>query len=406
MKYILLVSVVFLVGLGIIQAKKEREIFNPILLFSAPILISIIVNLVFYDQRYAIDYYTYFVYFASMMALSLGLFIGRYTKFQIRMPNNDVANINTAKLFWVIMIFASIFAIIQIYKGYTSDIYGTGIKYLFNNVRYYTSYISGNNFLSKYGIVFADVLMIYYLYTYCILGEQDKKNKKSMIFAIFFYCLFTATQFNRTNLLYLCLIFAFFIVKKKRKKFALFKKQTKIIVLILIVAFLLMNFIGQKTGKGQMGEFNEPWWVYYFGSEFYWLQKLVINSGIRTNGYASLGAFGRFLGAVGVISESGYSDFRNIAIQYGNPVCSFVGGSYLDFGIAGLVVIIIYGFLIGYMYRQHLNRGKIWTMFYSTCVYQCVISFYGFQLGLSSQLYAMILLFILCKYNSGNNSLY
>lgn len=151
------------------------------------------------------------------------------------------------------------------------------------------------------------------------------------------------------------------------------------------------------TGKGLIGEYNDFWIVYYFGSELHWLETLAIDNDFKTYGQLSLGILGRFLSYCGLINIDGYDSYRQLALEFGSPTASFVIAPYLDFGLAGCLIVAIYGFFIGAIYRNNLFRHKMWTVFYATCAYQCIIAFYAFQFGLSSQIYVMLLLLFCCN---------
>ena len=380
---------------GVIHWKKHNELFNPWILIPGPILISLVINIIYYDQKYRISSDTYLVYFLSLFVLSIGLWIGFSFRRTIKINEGTYIPHNTRSILWALVLFTSIFALIQIYRGYSSGTYGYGLAYLMNNIRYYTGYIQGNNFFSKYGIVLVDVLMLNYMYNYYLMGDQQ--SKKPMVLSMLFYLLFTATEFNRTNILYFVSTFGFFVLKKHKEYIRQNKKPILTSIFLFVGLLIVFNVIAQKTGKGLIGADQDPWLVYYFGSEIHWLELFAIKSGIRTNGVLSLGVFGRLLKYIGIISDAAYDQYREMALVYGSPTSSFVSAPYLDFGIAGIIVLFVYGVIIGHIYHNHLYRKNMWSIFYSTCVYQCIIAFYAFQFGLSSQIYVMVILLMICR---------
>lgn len=392
MEYALLVFAILVVNHGIAVAKKQDEWFNPVLLFSAPILVSLVVNLIYYNRQYDISDTTYFIYFLSVMAFVVGLESGKNISCKVNLISGDKAGKPSLLVLWGFTAISSVFAVIQIIKGYSSGTYGNN---LIDNVRYYTSYISGNNFFAKYGIVTADALMIYYLYRVFMAKENDSRTKQKLLCSILFYMLYTATQFNRTNILYFVSVIAFFYTKRDmgRKR----SKKKTIIVLAVLSGIMLFafNYIAVRTNKANLGLYGEGWWVYYFGSQFYWFEKFSLGSNIRTYGVSSLGVLGRLLYAFGIIPEEGLASYRQMKRLYGNPVSSFVSSPFDDFGMLGLFVIFFYGLAIGWIYKNHRKNKRIWSMYYATCVYQCIIAFYAFQFGMTSQIYVFLLLYFL-----------
>lgn len=389
-KYILLFFLIILVLYGLKKALKRKEIFNPILLFSLPILISLCINLAVYDQKYSISSETYILYFWSVFVFAIGLLFGtrNRSRHKLYIKSRVIRSKGSKfiKMMWVLMVFCSIFALIQIYKGYTSGIYGTGLSNFINNIRYYTGYVSGNNFFAKYGIVFSDFLILYYLYLRYIERVKTRKNLLCVFLCILFYLIFTATEFNKTNFLYLfCVILFFYVLGNMRH----LRKVIVIGFIMLLFFVIILNSVSQLTGKGIIE--GEHWAYFYFGSEFRWLDVFAIKNNFNTSGYMSLGIIGRFLTSINVISLDGYNAYREVALQYNSPVSSFVLGPYLDFGYFGMFVLFGYGLLIGWIYSQHKKIGKFWTILYSTCIYQLVISFFAFQFGMSNQVYVAVL---------------
>ena len=72
MKYILLLAIYFSVVYGYYIYCKIKDVLNPILAFSLPILASITVNLFFYDRNYEISSRTYAIYLLGVIAFVVG----------------------------------------------------------------------------------------------------------------------------------------------------------------------------------------------------------------------------------------------------------------------------------------------------------------------------------------------
>lgn len=393
MKWVLLLTEIILFLIGMIRMRRDRDIFNPFLLFSVPLLVSLIVNLLYYDPRYGIEEGTYFVYFISVVAFSIGLFVGVKTNVTVKIRSIKSVSKPIYIFIWLFTIISSVFAVYQIIKGFHSGIYGTELSYLINNVRYYTQYVDEGNFFSIYGQVTADVLMLLLMYRYFVLREQTEKKK--MLLAILFYALFTATVFNRTAMLYCVCAIAFFYSQQGREYIKKQKKIALVVAILFVLAILVFNYIAINTNKGTIGSSADPWLVFYFGSEFYWLQKFALSVGFHTYGTASLGIIGRLFYKLGLLPVENVAKYSELLRASGNPVSSFVAAPYLDFGYLGVFILLLCGFIYGFIYRNHRKKGDVWTLFYATCVYPLVVAFYSFQFGLSSQVYVFVILIMM-----------
>lgn len=221
MKYILLLTMMILSLTGFRLARRQKEWFQPLFIFSVPILLSVWVNLLMYDKRFEIKSITYTLYLASVLTFVCGLQLGTFSNITIRFNKRGKADDFIYKILWWFAVFSSFFAIKQIISGVSYGIYGNN---LIDNVRFYSQYVDNGNFFSEYGIVACDVLMVYLMYRYYIEGDSSRHVRNSIIFAVALYILFVATVFNRTNILYLAIIFSFFFLKKKND----FSKERKI----------------------------------------------------------------------------------------------------------------------------------------------------------------------------------
>ena len=205
-----------------------------------------------------------------------------------------------------------------------------------------------------------------------------------------------AMDLSRTVILFafLTILFIYSIGIQKRKKF---NNRLKIITCIAVVMlFLCFDFIAMQTNRAIVAN-GDSWWVFYFGSQFYVLDYIIPFKG-RLYGIKSLGIIGRALAKAGLLPSGGRDELQVFLNSMGSPVSSFVSGPYLDYGIIGSVLVMIfYGICIGYIYKRYRRSGGLWIIAYATCVYQCVLAFYAFCFGDSMQIYIFVLLFLMCN---------
>ena len=320
MKYILLITEMVLLIFGIRRARKDRDLFNPYFIFSCPLLISLLINLLYYDNKYEIKSSTYFIYFISVVALSLGFAIGSNLNVVLSVRKGNECKQTVYKALWYFAFISVFFAIGQIIAGARFGIYGN--NYI-NNIRYYSQYVQEGNFFATYGKVAADTLMIYLMYRYYICGDRSRRTKKAMIFAIILYIVYVLEVFNRTELMYFLCLFGFFFTKKNREVSKKRKKQTVYIIIAALLMVIAFNYIAVQTNKESIGVNNDPWLIFYFGSEFYWLQRFALSVNFHTYGAFSLSIFSRLLRLIGVFNTENLSYYSSLLRSYGNPVSSF-----------------------------------------------------------------------------------
>lgn len=401
MKYILLITIIIILIYSIFMAKKNKDLFNPALVFILPIFLSLLINFVYYDKKFQISDGTYGIYWVSVVCFVLGLILGRRLKIfknESKVQSIEIwYNKTIYKLYWGLAVVGVFFAIKQIIKGQQYGVYG---KNLIDNVRHYTQYVQGPTILGKYGIVFADVVMLWLLYRVCILRDSRRKTHILLAVIIIIYNVYMATVFSRTNILYEFIVILFFLAQKYIHHSKTSKNSMKWLIIAGIVIIIMLgvfDFIAQRTNK-IIGRSGESWWIFYFGSQFYVFDQNILHFEGRLFGWRSLGIVGRILYKFGLMPMQNIQYYQSVMAGTGNAVTSFVSAPYLDFGIVGsIIVMIFYGITIGYMHKRYLNTGGIWTIVYATCVFQCVLAFYAFVFGGSNQVYDLILLFLLCK---------
>lgn len=398
MKLLLLFAVICILMYGIYIYYRDRELLNPVLVFICPICISLTINLLYYDPLYKISTGTYAIYFISVISFILGLSIGRRTRiFKIEDVNRPLYlryNVKLYNLYWFISLLGVFFAIRQIIAGQS---YGMYEDNLIDNTRYYTQYVHSNNFFAEYGYVFADTLLLISSYKIFILNNTEKRDKQQLFMIFIMNIIYMATSFSRTTILNIFSVFLFFFISKSLKNIDKKKKKKLIVKTGIIIAFILWScdFIANKTSKA-IGKTGESWWLFYFGSQFYIFDKDVLNINARMYGRASLGIIGRIMAKLNLFPTEGALIVGERFKQNGHAVASFIMGPYIDFGILGsIIIMILYGIIIGYIYKRCIKTRGIWIIYYATCVPQCLLAFYAFTFGKSNQVYDIILISLL-----------
>jgi|GEM_PF-4405711 membrane protein len=397
MKVLLGIVLVVILVSGFIRAKNTGDIFNPKIIFAFPIFVSFCVNLVFYDSKMSISEDAYFIYMTSVACFCIGLYLGEHLKLfrseAVGYSLDIKYNRNLFRLYFAIAIIGLFFAVQHIIRGVTYKIYG---NHYLDNLRHYSTYVHMVSGLGKYGPVFANIIMLMMSYKVFILNNRCNKDIFLLCLSYVIYFIYMAMDLSRTVILFafMTILFIYSIGMQKRKKF---NKRFKIIIGIAVVMlFLCFDFIAKQTNRAIVAN-GDSWWVFYFGSQFYVLDYIIPFKG-RLYGIKSLGIIGRALARAGLLPSAGRDELQVLLNSMGSPVSSFVSGPYLDYGIIGSVLVMIfYGICIGYIYKRYRRSGGLWIIAYATCVYQCVLAFYAFCFGDSMQIYIFVLLFLMCN---------
>lgn len=400
---IILVAIVLIYGIQVIGV--TGDFFNPAFLFIFPITLSVIFHCIYYAPEYHVSDMTYAVYSISILSFSIGLLltmgVGKSKFSENTVVYENKYNGTIFNLYLLLMVLGAVLSLRYLKQAAQFTLMGSSVL---SNIRYYSLFVSQKSGLAKYGIVFAQVVMNYTLYARIVLGVKTRRLRKILVLSAFCLLCSISTSLARTTLLSIILQIVFIIslsindqsVDKVKRK-----KNTIKILLIGIGLLIVFNIIASRTGKLNMGG---RWWIVsYLGEEIKSFDKYVLNYSYLTRGTQSLGIIGRLISKFGVGKNSEIDAYNSMMTLAGGPVSSFAAGPYMDFGIPGSIIIMLfYGMAIGYIYIKHLYRGGIWTLAYSTCTYQCAIAFFAFQFGMSDQIYYLILMFLLLRTRFGS----
>lgn len=396
MKLILMLLVCLCVLYGCCIYTITKDLCNPVLAFSMPILISYLVNLLYFDGHgYDISFSTYVIYFIGVFGFVFGCSIVYRPKKTINSRKICLTRLRVNKkllLFFKTISIAGTIASIQfIFKGATSGVFGTNV---IRNIRYYSLYISENSILGKYSIIFIEVLFCVYAYRMFVLKENTKEVKAWFGILLVEYVIAIATTMARTVILQFAIeLICIYLWGNKTDK----SKRKRIYLCIIIagiIALCMMQLLAITTEKAtfidEMSGSETSWLIPYFGKEFYIFDKYIYGNDFVTNGINSLGLIGRILQRLNVIG------FKHSIDIPGGQVGSFITGPYTDFGVVGvLLMTTIYGALFGFIYKKASDLSGWWVILYSACLYSCVISFYAFQFMMSSHVYILVLIILL-----------
>lgn len=395
MKYILFIAVCTIALYGCYIFNKTKDLLNPIIAFTFPILVSISTNLFFYDRgNYEISFKTYAIYLLGVVAFVGGcVVIMRPSKLRrLSKPIGLSYNYFTFMGCKCIALIGTLFSICYIFKAATCGVFGLNV---IRNIRWYSLYIKQNSLIGKYSIIFIEVIFCVYSYQYFVLEKKDKKTRLCLLVSIVEYIIAIMTTMARTVILQFAIEFIYFFLcgiqnKRKNNKG---KYNFKLVIFGLLIIYIMQLlavrtekalYVNEVTGK------TTNWIIPYFGKQFYIFEEFISQHAWVTKGINSFGFFGRVLNRLGLLTPK-------YLIQIpGGQVASFITDPYTDFGVIGvLVVMLINGMLIGYIYRHAIRYSGWWLIFYSVCLYSCIIAFYAFQFAMSSQLYFAVVTLIL-----------
>ena len=397
MKYFLLFIVCFAALYGYYVYTKTKDLLNPILTFSLPILLSVVVNLIFYDRgSYDISPRTYGVYLLGVAAFVCGCAVTIRPSSAKRVLQPVKLNYNSLVFngYKLIAAIGTVFSIFYIFKGAASGVFGTNV---IRNIRWYSLYVEQNSFIGKYSIVFIEIGFCIYAYKVCVLEHRDRKTKCWLLLFAIEYIVAIMTTMARTAILQFAVETAYFFMWGIQNKHRRRKRNSRFKIAILAAAALYaMQFLAIRTEKAfyldDITGKTTNWLIPYLGKQFYIFDRFILPHAWVTRGINSFGFLGRVLQKLGILIPK-----YPIRIP-GGQVASFITDPYTDFGAVGVImVMLINGIVIGYIYRHAVKYSGWWLMFYSVCVYSCVISFYAFQFAMSSKLYfavAALLLFV------------
>lgn len=400
---IILVAIALIYSIEVIGI--TGDFFNPAFLFILPITLSVICHCIYYAPEYHVSDMTYVIYSISVLCFCIGLFItmgvGKSKCSENTSRYENKYNGTIFNFYLLLMVFGAILSLRYLRQAMQFTLMGDS---LLSNIRYYSLFVSQKSGLAKYGIVFAQTVMNYALYVRIVLGVKTKQIRRIIFLSAFCLLCSISTSLARTTLLSIILQIIFIIslsISDRRVDKSRRKKNTIRILVIGIVLFIAFNFIASRTGKLNMG--GRLWIVSYLGEEIKSFDKYVLHYEYLTGGTQSLGILGRVFSKLGFGQSAEVDAYNTMMTLAGGPVSSFAAGPYMDFGIVGSIVIMLfYGMAIGYIYIKHLYNGGIWTLAYSTCTYQCAIAFFAFQFGMSDQIYYLILMFLLLRTRFGS----
>lgn len=419
MKLLLAIVIVVIIVGTIYRFSKDGEIFNPVLVFIVPLAFSFIINIMYYDTNGTISDVTYSIYIICILSIVAGLIAGMKSKLIIfGKQTGDLAIKNQFVycLCWIIAIIMAIYAI-----KYMATVLGmsVGIGNIILNMRWYSVHVYQGTLWPKYGMPFATVIFTTLIYQKYICNDKSKRINRLLLIDTFLVIIFFMLNFARTIIIGFLfeVIFIYWVglrqksAESKRRAYISSnlstnkgkKQEIRILVILLCVLVALFSFIAYKTNKMRDSS-NRFWLISYFGEEFTIFDQRCVAHPNTSKSLNSFGILGRVISKFGIIN-SNVSTVADPNIPNDGKVSSFISIPYGEVGLIGCILIfLVYGLLIGYIYKMYQSCGGIWIFVYSTCIYQLFMAFYAFQFGMSSQVYELVLYFLLFKTFMGNTS--
>lgn len=392
MEIVLLIIIISIGIFSVLDYIKYKDLFNPLLVFISPIIFGYIVFMTLYWSEF-ISYKTYIAYATGVLSYATGYYlcerIYKYNRFY-----TDSKELYINKYVYRVFIMLSIISIIASFAYLSTAIHsGPYGDNFIRNLRYMSSYGGGANFISKYGSVVIKVLLSISLYRFFV----NSKKTSSFIVVLLLLGVITniLTTIARTEVLevFLIILYLYFYgkqVNKNKTSYSLIKYF--VFILILFQIFIV---IADLTGKsGSVSVLDSDFFIYrYFGEEILNFDRYILKNEFSSLGYHSFGFIGVILSKLGMGSNNDL--FLYIEQYHLGAVSSFIAAPYADFGLVGILLTMIpQGFFHSYVYKNSINRGGYWAVFYPTCIYSSILSFYAFQYFMSSHIYMAILILI------------
>ena len=106
------------------------------------------------------------------------------------------------------------------------------------------------------------------------------------------------------------------------------------------------------------------------------LDNHIIDYPAITNGYFSLGPFGKIGEIIGVFNPDNYRSVTYLAPGEFN-VFSYLRDPYVDFGMFGtFLFMVIIGMWVGSIYNFSKLKSGWWTILYGSYIYAILMSFF------------------------------
>lgn len=395
---LLIILVVLLYSLYIIR--KTNDFFNPISTFIFPIFVGYIIFLVYYNDVNSISL---IIYGIGVLAYFFGFLFHRGLKKYPLCYNYSIIsrtifiNKKTEKIYQFISLIAILITISYISRNLFSGPFGNNI---IRNLRYISLYVESKGFFAIYGLVVANTLLKIYIYKYFV--EHDTTRKTWIIILAFASLLSLISTFARSTILstvvslyYIYSLKNKTVIKKSKIKFKnRIHERFKSLFLFIIVGLVFFGIAYSTAKLGSLNIFSKDFFLNkYMGQEIFNFDKYILNHKFEGGGYYCLGIIGKILASIGLIPND---IIVEIGINIGNPVYSFISGPYVDFGILGVFLFMfLMGIFHSFVYQKSLRYGGYWSIFYTTCIYSCIMSFYAFQYLMSDQVYLLLLILIL-----------
>ena len=398
--------------IGSYEKKTKNDILNPIMTFTIPLFISVIVYGIFYYEDYIISGSTIRTYCIGIIAFVLGYLIFQGNKIfkSYKKNENDFKSIIIRKKLDKGLYCFSLFIGALIILYLISILVTSGFSNIIFNLRFEAVYGTGTPMIIEYGMVIVMLYTLIKIYNYAVSEKKNKYQKRRiiclLIIIIFNFCLSMA----RTSIIRVILCFLYIITFKnkrtrKNKQIKEILKTYKNNLIILCLLFFVFYYIAYATNRlGSASVFDKDFFIYtYVGKQMINFDQIILQFGNYGNGYYTFGFFSRVLDQLNIINFYTFDDFFNPFILTGaaGPVYSFIGPLYFDYGNFGVFfTMLINGLLVGFLYYKSCNTMGIWTIIYAISLYSTFMAFFDYQFMMSDQLYYIALLIALYIYNN------
>ena len=174
----------------------------------------------------------------------------------------------------------------------------------------------------------------------------------------------------------------------------------KILILFSIGVFAVLTYlfaVGTKKDNGGLDFFFN-----YVTYPLVTFDKWILDFSSNSEGSLTFSLIYKILNVIGLIDYTPQTISNYIGVPSGQfNTFTYMGAPYLDFGTAGLLLIMLsLGIVLGFSYKQVRLGNPYWIIFSSIMLYPLIMSFFEYQFNLSVYIYyTMILIFVYFRSN-------
>ncbi|MBO0437909.1 O-antigen polymerase [Vagococcus fluvialis] len=388
----LFVGVCFLIS--VVYSFKEKNIFNPLLLFVSTLFLQYSIYFFVYKSEYLISDKTIYIYICGLVFYLMGFIlcdlIEQNKKKYESLEKKYVTN-------WLFIYFCLILGIVFMFlsRDFLQELnvtdFNLGSKsanlreafvYSLDSIPFYVTY-------GKYFLLFS-ISFIFYEH----LNGRKKFNRFFLLILGLLLLINSFAVMSRTDLLITILPFLiiwissanFKDVKGKIKK----KSKKSKYGIVSLVFFLLIMMNGMRVIDKSDSIFSKDNVVMqYIGKPIIAFDQWILQHSAESNELLFFEPLNKVLLKLKIIEPDNF----NLAKLGQFNVYSYLKVPYLEFGTFGVIFIMFFvGVFCAFLYNKYKTGKRNWVIFYSFYSYACVMSFFDWQFGITTYTYLVVFL--------------